>query len=127
MVRLIKNHQNGSKLILAIGDGFNDVNMIQEAHVGVGIRSVESNQAAAFADFSIVEFKDLRRLMFWHGRSQGHKSIFFIIMKLYVSFSQVIGLLANQTVNGMSAINDMDSLMLALFAVCFVNVYIVTW
>lgn len=48
-------------------------------------------------------------------------------MKLYVSFSQVIGLLANQTVNGMSAINDMDSLMLALFAVCFVNVYIVTW
>ena len=69
MVRLIKNHQNLSKLILAIGDGFNDVNMIQEAHVGVGIRSVESNQAAAFADFSIVEFKDLRRLMFWHGRS----------------------------------------------------------
>ena len=95
MVSLIKNHQKEKKLTLAIGDGFNDVNMIQEAHVGVGIRSVESNQAAAFADFSIMEFKDLRRLMFWHGRSQGHKSIFFIIMKLYVSFSQVVALLAN--------------------------------
>ena len=43
MVCLIKNHQKDKKLTLAIGDGFNDVNMIQEAHVGVGIRSVESN------------------------------------------------------------------------------------
>ena len=38
---------------LAIGDGANDINMIQSSHVGVGIRGREGNQAASFADFSI--------------------------------------------------------------------------
>mmetsp|Transcript_36145 Transcript_36145/g.44087 ORF Transcript_36145/g.44087 Transcript_36145/m.44087 type:complete len:140 (+) Transcript_36145:1385-1804(+) len=69
----------------------------------------------------------MRRLMFWHGRNQGHKSVFFIIMKLYVSFYHVITVLVSQTMNGMSAVNDLDSLMLALFAVCFVNYYITAW
>mmetsp|Transcript_29675 Transcript_29675/g.34785 ORF Transcript_29675/g.34785 Transcript_29675/m.34785 type:complete len:114 (-) Transcript_29675:910-1251(-) len=68
-VNLVKSFFKGGKITLAVGDGFNDVNMIQEAHVGIGIRGAESNQAAAFADFAIVEFQDLRRLMFWHGRS----------------------------------------------------------
>lgn len=56
------------KTTLAIGDGANDVNMIQSAHIGVGIMGKEGNQASSFADFAIGEFRDLRRLMFWHGR-----------------------------------------------------------
>ena len=70
-VNLVKKFYCGRKRVLAIGDGANDVNMIQESHVGIGILGVESGQAAAYADFSVAEFKDLRRLMFWHGRKLG--------------------------------------------------------
>lgn len=42
-----------SKVTLAIGDGANDVNMILQAHVGVGILGKEGSQAARSADYSI--------------------------------------------------------------------------
>ena len=42
MVNLIKNNDKGMKT-LAIGDGANDVNMIIQAHIGVGILSKEGN------------------------------------------------------------------------------------
>jgi len=51
----------------AIGDGANDVNMIQTAHVGIGIMGNEGTYAASNSDFAIRQFKDLRRLLFWHG------------------------------------------------------------
>lgn len=47
--------------------------MILKAHVGIGLQGKEGNQASNFADFSIVKFKDLRRIMFWHGRTFGSK------------------------------------------------------
>ena len=71
------------KRVLAIGDGFNDVNMIQDSHVGIGIMGAESAQAAAFAEFSIAEFKDLKRLIFWHGRKLGGQSVFLLILMLH--------------------------------------------
>jgi phospholipid-transporting ATPase len=45
---------------LAIGDGANDVNMINTAHVGVGIKGVEGAQAALCSDYAISEFQILR-------------------------------------------------------------------
>ena len=68
MVRFCKKHRPDERS-LAIGDGANDVPMIISANVGVGILSKEGNQAASYADYSIGVFKDLRRLLFWHGRS----------------------------------------------------------
>jgi P-type E1-E2 ATPase len=53
---------------LAIGDGANDVAMIQEARVGVGISGKEGLQAANSADFSIAQFRFLVRLLMVHGR-----------------------------------------------------------
>lgn len=41
------------KLTLAIGDGANDVNMIQEAHVGVGVFGEEGMRAAQVSDYAI--------------------------------------------------------------------------
>lgn len=52
---------------LAIGDGANDVAMIQKAHVGVGISGVEGLQAACASDYSIAQFRFLLRLLLVHG------------------------------------------------------------
>ncbi|CAN8012891.1 unnamed protein product, partial [Ixodes pacificus] len=52
---------------LAIGDGANDVAMIQSAHVGIGISGMEGLQAACASDYSIAQFRFLRRLLFVHG------------------------------------------------------------
>ena len=53
---------------MGIGDGGNDVGMIQAADVGIGIVGKEGMQAALAADFSIKEFRDIKTLLFWHGR-----------------------------------------------------------
>lgn len=56
------------KIVLGIGDGGNDVGMIQAADVGVGIVGKEGKQAALASDFSIMKFKYLSKLLLWHGR-----------------------------------------------------------
>lgn len=66
VVRLIK--KNLGKITLSIGDGANDVNMIQEAHIGVGIYGQEGMRAVQASDFALPEFQGLWRLLFIHGR-----------------------------------------------------------
>jgi phospholipid-translocating ATPase len=53
---------------LAIGDGANDIAMIQEAHVGIGITGREGLQAARASDYSIAQFRFLLKLLLVHGR-----------------------------------------------------------
>ncbi|KAI9281989.1 hypothetical protein BY458DRAFT_429509 [Sporodiniella umbellata] len=66
VVRLVKK---GLKVMtLSIGDGANDVSMIQEANVGVGISGVEGRQAVMASDYAIAQFRYLRRLLLVHGR-----------------------------------------------------------
>jgi len=67
MVALIKYGIPGVRT-LAIGDGANDVAMIQEAHVGVGISGQEGMQAVNSSDYAIAQFKFLRKLLLVHGR-----------------------------------------------------------
>ncbi|KAJ3194673.1 hypothetical protein HK101_002203 [Irineochytrium annulatum] len=66
VVKLVKKNVLGS-VTLAIGDGANDVSMIQAAHVGVGISGMEGLQAARSADFAIAQFKYLQKLLLVHG------------------------------------------------------------
>jgi len=58
---------SGGALCLAIGDGANDVGMIQAAAVGVGIAGREGRQAARSADISLPRFSHLPRLLLVHG------------------------------------------------------------
>ncbi|KAI8925711.1 hypothetical protein BC831DRAFT_459873 [Entophlyctis helioformis] len=67
VVRLVRSSLR-SAVTLAIGDGANDVSMIQEAHVGVGIMGKEGTQAVRAADFAFGEFRFLERLLSVHGR-----------------------------------------------------------
>ncbi|TKX21449.1 phospholipid-transporting ATPase DNF1 [Elsinoe australis] len=61
--------KNGLDVItLSIGDGANDVSMIQEAHVGVGIAGEEGRQAVMSSDYAIGQFRYLSRLLLVHGR-----------------------------------------------------------
>ncbi|KAH6630255.1 hypothetical protein B0J18DRAFT_94973 [Chaetomium sp. MPI-SDFR-AT-0129] len=55
-------------MTLSIGDGANDVAMIQEADVGVGIAGLEGRQAVMSADYAIGQFRFLQRLVLVHGR-----------------------------------------------------------
>lgn len=56
------------KRTAAVGDGGNDVGMILEANIGIGIVGKEGKQASLASDFSINQFSHLRRLILWHGR-----------------------------------------------------------
>ncbi|KAL8105993.1 hypothetical protein AgCh_029709 [Apium graveolens] len=65
VTRLVK--EETGKTTLAIGDGANDVGMLQEADIGVGISGVEGMQAVMSSDFAIAQFKFLERLLLVHG------------------------------------------------------------
>lgn len=68
LVNLVRQFIVPSPVTLAIGDGANDVGMIQEAEVGVGISGLEGQQAVNASDFSIAQFRFLEELLLIHGR-----------------------------------------------------------
>jgi len=66
IVHLIKTAR-GYPHTAAIGDGGNDVSMIQEAHVGIGILGKEGRQASISADFAFAKFMFLKKALLVHG------------------------------------------------------------
>ena len=66
VVQMVKNGLD--VMTLSIGDGANDVAMIQEADVGVGIAGEEGRQAVMSSDYAIGQFRFLQRLILVHGR-----------------------------------------------------------
>ncbi|XP_055499958.1 phospholipid-transporting ATPase IG isoform X3 [Leucoraja erinacea] len=66
IVKLVKNTKE-HPITLAIGDGANDVSMVLEAHVGIGLKGKEGRQAARNSDYAIPKFKHLRKLLLTHG------------------------------------------------------------
>nr|XP_061808291.1 probable phospholipid-transporting ATPase IIB isoform X3 [Nerophis lumbriciformis] len=72
IVTLLQQHT--AKRTCAIGDGGNDVSMIQAADCGIGIEGKEGKQASLAADFSITQFKHIGRLLMVHGRNSYKRS-----------------------------------------------------
>ena len=75
---------------LAIGDGANDVPMIQSAHIGVGISGQEGLQAVNSSDFSIAQFRFLKRLLLVHGRWSLRRVAFVVMYIFYKNILQCL-------------------------------------
>ncbi|KAJ0409554.1 hypothetical protein ATCC90586_010065 [Pythium insidiosum] len=86
VVRLYKTNIPGCRA-LAIGDGANDVGMIQEAHIGVGISGHEGMQAVNASDFAIAQFRFLKRLLLVHGHWNYRR---MAKLALYVVYKNII-------------------------------------
>lgn len=116
LVALVKK-MAGSKKVCAIGDGANDVMMLQKADLGVGIMGKEGNQASQFADFGIPSFKDLRRLLFWHGSPFGARLTNFVNSIMFKNFMIVTAVVLDQFYRGFSGYFEIPDLLLALFQI----------
>ncbi|KIM57827.1 hypothetical protein SCLCIDRAFT_129566 [Scleroderma citrinum Foug A] len=92
VARLIRSHTK--KRVCCIGDGGNDVSMIQAADIGVGIVGKEGKQASLAADFSVTQFSYLTKLLMWHGRNSYRRSAklaqFVIHRGLIISVMQAV-------------------------------------
>ena len=82
IVTIIKEY-NPEKLILSIGDGANDVGMIMESDVGIGIQGKEGVEAARASDYSLPEFSYLQKLLLYHGRENYRRNSYYIIYEFY--------------------------------------------
>jgi len=72
VVRLVQSYTFSR--VAAIGDGGNDVSMIQQANFGIGIPGKEGKQASLASDVSITQFSHLTCLLLWHGRNSYKRS-----------------------------------------------------
>jgi phospholipid-translocating ATPase len=102
LVKCIRT-QVPKSLTLAIGDGANDIAMIQASHVGIGISGREGLQAARVSDYSIAQFRFLQKLLFVHGRWNYIRTgkyilgtfwkeiVFYIVQALYQEYNGYTG------------------------------------
>ncbi|AOA62983.1 Aminophospholipid translocase (flippase) [Komagataella phaffii CBS 7435] len=82
MVSVIRKY-NMKKVTLAIGDGANDIAMIQQADIGIGITGKEGLQAARTSDYSIAQFRFLLKLLLVHGRYNYIRTCKFVLCTFY--------------------------------------------
>ncbi|XP_067014238.2 phospholipid-transporting ATPase IF isoform X2 [Anabrus simplex] len=126
VVQLVKNSAT-KPITAAIGDGANDVSMIQEAHVGLGIMGKEGRQAVRCSDFAFARFRFLRKVLLVHGHWYYeristlvqyffYKNIVFITPQVYYAFY-----------NAYSTQPLYDSLFLTLYNVFFTSLPILIY
>uniref|UniRef100_A0A3B4DAQ0 Phospholipid-transporting ATPase n=1 Tax=Pygocentrus nattereri TaxID=42514 RepID=A0A3B4DAQ0_PYGNA len=126
VVRLLKTSPE-KPITLAIGDGANDVSMIQEAHVGIGIMGKEGRQAVRNSDYAIARFKFLAKLLLVHGHFYYvriatlvqyffYKNVCFITPQFLYQF---FCLFSQQTLY--------DSVYLTLYNICFTSLPILVY
>ena len=101
--------------VLAIGDGANDISMIKEAHVGIGIFGEEGWQAAGSADYAITRFKDVYRLLFVHGRLNYLRITLFICFFMYKNYAFTFLQFWMATFSAWSGVSVLDSFCLLAF------------
>ncbi|XP_052879031.1 phospholipid-transporting ATPase 2 isoform X2 [Gossypium arboreum] len=107
---------------LAIGDGGNDVRMIQQADIGVGISGREGLQAARAADYSIGKFRFLKRLILVHGRYSYNRTAFLSQYSFYKSLVICFIQIFFSFISGVSGTSLFNSVSLMAYNVFYTSV-----
>ncbi|KAL1834610.1 hypothetical protein DCAR_0104820 [Daucus carota subsp. sativus] len=107
---------------LAIGDGGNDVRMIQQADIGVGISGREGLQAARAADYSIGKFRFLKRLILVHGRYSYNRTAFLSQYSFYKSLLICFIQIFFSFVSGVSGSSLFNSVSLMAYNVFYTSI-----
>jgi len=118
MVALIRRNISGSRT-LSIGDGANDVPMIQGAHIGVGISGQEGLQAVNASDYAIAQFRFLETMLLVHGRWNYRRSSRVVCYLFYKSVLASIPLFYYAFFNGFSGTLYYDFITTNLYSVVF--------
>ncbi|XP_042387499.1 phospholipid-transporting ATPase 2-like isoform X1 [Zingiber officinale] len=111
---------------LAIGDGGNDVRMIQNADIGVGISGREGLQAARAADYSIGKFRFLKRLILVHGRYSYNRTAFLSQYSFYKSLLICFIQIFFSFFSGVSGTSLFNSISLMAYNVFYTSVPVLT-
>lgn len=111
IVNSIRYTLKSHPITLAIGDGANDVNMIQSAHVGIGIMGKEGVQAVNNSDFAIGQFRFLNQLILVYGKDVYRRVCVMILYSFYKNISLVLTLFFFNFYNGQSGTTFYESLM----------------
>ena len=111
--------QSQKKLTLAIGDGGNDVTMIHQANIGIGVMGKEGRQAASASDIAISEFRHLQRLLLIHGRYDAYRTSWLTQFCFYKSIVLVMVQLGYMFWNGFSAISFIGDFNLMCYNAVF--------
>uniref|UniRef100_A0A3Q3ESI0 Phospholipid-transporting ATPase n=1 Tax=Labrus bergylta TaxID=56723 RepID=A0A3Q3ESI0_9LABR len=109
-------------MTLAVGDGANDVSMIQVADVGIGISGQEGMQAVMSSDFAISRFKHLSKLLLVHGRWCYSRLANMILYFIYKNVMYVNLLFWYQFFCGFSGSVMTNSWVLIFFNLLFTSV-----
>lgn len=108
-------------MTLAVGDGANDVNMIQSADIGIGISGQEGMQAVMASDFAISRFKHLNKLLLVHGHWCYTRLAHMIIYFFYKNVAYVNLLFWYQFFCGFSGTTMIDYWLLIFFNLFFTS------
>eukprot|EP00124_Ichthyophonus_hoferi_P000614 Ihof_evm7s24 gene=Ihof_evmTU7s24 len=119
VVNLVKD--NRPSVTLAIGDGANDVSMIQAAHIGIGISGLEGRQAVLASDYSFAQFRFLERLLLVHGRWSYMRMTKFLKYFFYKNFAFTLQQFWYNIFTGWSAMTLFNSWVLTFYNVIFTS------
>eukprot|EP00906_Rhabdomonas_costata_P004866 RCo007274 len=119
--RVVALFQRLGVTAVSVGDGANDVSMIQEAKVGVGIMGLEGSQAELASDFAVPKFKHLVRLLAVQGRFSLVRNAILIQFSFYKNLVLSINLAIFGFYN-YSGQTPFDSWSMAFFNVLFTSI-----
>eukprot|EP00903_Cladosiphon_okamuranus_P011458 g10792.t1 len=118
LVALVRENVPGART-LSIGDGANDVPMIQRAHIGVGISGQEGMQAVNASDYAIAQFAYLRKLLLVHGRWNYRRSSRVVCYLFYKSVMFACPLFFYAGTNGFSGTLFYDYVTCNMYAIVY--------
>jgi P-type E1-E2 ATPase len=104
---------------LAIGDGANDVSMIMEAHIGVGLYGNEGMRAVQSGDFALGEFQFLWRLLLIHGRLNYLRNAELILYFFYKNMVFTLPQFMYAYINGYSGQTIYDDYYITCYNMVF--------